>query len=246
MMKENSIKVTVWNEYKDRQKSPEVTSVYPEGLHKTIADFLNRDPGISARCSIITDTEQGLTEEILDTTDVLIWWGHMHHDEVQDSYVERVISRVQRGMGIVFLHSAHRSKPFMRLMGTTGYLAWREAEEKSRVWTVSPAHPIADGIPGQFLLEHEEMYSEPFGIPEPDSTVFISWFEGGNVFRSGVTFQREYGRIFYFQPGHETYPTYHNPQVQRVITNAVKWAKPAVKVDSRDCPNVEALEKIGD
>ena len=241
----STIKVTVWNEYKDRQKMPEVTSVYPDGLHKAIADFLNRDGGISAGVSIITDAEQGLAEQILDNTDVLIWWGHLHHNEVEDALVKRVVDRVQRGMGIIFLHSAHQSKPFMSLLGTTGYLGWREANEKSRVWTAAPSHPIAEGIPSQFLLEHEEMYSEPFGIPEPDATVFISWFEGGNVFRSGVTFQREYGRVFYFQPGHETFPVYHNPHVQRIITNAVKWAKPVVRVDSRKCPKLDALEKIG-
>jgi len=244
MAEGKNIKVTVWNEYMDEQKRPEVVSVYPGGLHKAIAAFLNQDKEISAGVSGITDPEQGLTEQILDNTDVLIWWGHIHHDEVQDTLAKRVVDRVQRGMGIIFLHSAHKSKPFMSLMGTTGYLGWREAEEKSRVWTAAPTHPIAEGIPGQFLLEHEEMYSEPFGIPEPDTTVFISWFEGGNVFRSGVTFRREYGKIFYFQPGHETYPTYHNPQVQRIITNAVKWAKPVIKVNSRDCPNMEALEKI--
>ena len=241
----NKIKVTVWNEYADEQKNPSVTSVYPEGLHTTIAAFLNRDAEISAGVSIISDPEQGLTEQVLDNTDVLIWWGHKHHGAVQDTYVKRVVEKVQKGMGIIFLHSAHKSKPFMSLMGTSGYLGWREAEEKSRVWTVSPAHPIAAGVPDQFLLEHEEMYAEPFGIPEPDATVFISWFEGGNVFRSGVTFQREYGKIFYFQPGHETYPSYHNPQVQRIITNAVKWAMPALLVNSRNCPKLEALEKIG-
>ena len=245
-MGDNAIKVTMWNEYLDSQKKkPGVMSVYPEGLHKTIADFLNRDKAISASCSIISDAEQGLSEQVLDDTDVLIWWGHVHHDEVEDKYVERVVERVQKGMGIIFLHSAHKSKPFMRLMGTTGYLGWREADEKSRVWTAAPAHPVAEGVPQQFLLDMEEMYTEPFGIPEPDTTVFISWFEGGNVFRSGVCFQREYGKVFYFQPGHETYPTYHNPHVQRVITNAVKWAKPMIKTDSRDCPKMEALEKIG-
>jgi len=238
------IRVTVWNEYTDTQKKEEVASVYPEGLHKTIAAFLNRDPGISANVSIITDEEQGLSEKILDNTDVLIWWGHRHHGDVQDDLVRWVVDRVQRGMGIIFLHSSHESKPFKSLMGTSGYLCWREADEKSRVWTVSPNHPIADGVPAQFLLEREEMYGEPFGIPEPDETVFISWFEGGNVFRSGVTFHREYGKIFYFQPGHETYPNYHNENVQRVITNAVKWARPLVRVDSRKCPMVEALEKI--
>jgi len=244
MAEEKITKVTVWNEYSDEQKRPEVVSVYPEGLHKTIADFLNRDGAISAAVSVFTDAEQGLSEQVLDNTDVLIWWGHLCHEDVQDALVKRVVDRVQRGMGIIFLHSAHKSKPFMSLLGTTCCLGWREANEKSRVWTAAPNHPIASGIPQQFLLEHEEMYSEPFGIPEPETTVFISWFEGGNVFRSGVTFEREYGRIFYFQPGHETFPIYHNPLVQRIITNAVKWAKPVAIVDPRECPQMEALEKI--
>jgi len=245
-MADTKIKVTVWNEYMDEQKRPAIASVYPEGLHKTIQAFLNRDGEITASTSIITDPEQGLSEQILDNTDVLIWWGHSHHGDVQDLLVKRVMEKVQRGMGIIFLHSAHKSKPFMGLMGTSGSLGWREANEKSRVFTVSPAHPIAAGLPQQFLLEHEEMYTEPFGIPEPQTTVFISWFEGGNVFRSGVTFQRENGRIFYFQPGHETFPIYHHPEVQKVITNAVKWAKPLIRVKSIECPKLEALEKIGD
>jgi trehalose utilization protein len=243
-MENSKIRVTVWNEYMDEQKRPAVASVYPEGLHKAIAEFLNREGDIRAATSVITDGEQGLSEEALDATDVLIWWGHVHHGEVEDRFVRRVVDHVQRGMGIIFLHSAHKSKPFMTLLGTTGYLSWREAEERCRIWTASPAHPIAEGIPEQFALEHEEMYCEPFGIPRPDDTVFISWFQGGNVFRSGVTFQREYGRIFYFQPGHETYPTYHNKHVRQVIINAVRWAKPAVQIAVRDCPNVEALEKI--
>ena len=246
MAEANVIKVTVWNEYAEEQKRPEVTSVHPAGLHNTIADFLNKDKGISATVSCMDDPEQGLSEKILNNTDVLLWWGHMYHHMVQDEYVRRVVDRVQRGMGIIFLHSAHRSKPFMSLLGTTGFLGWREAHEKCRVWTAAPTHPIAEGVPQQFLLEEEEMYTEPFGIPKPDDTVFISWFEGGNVFRSGVTFTRDYGKIFYFQPGHETYHTYHNPNVQRVILNAVKWAKPVVIMDSLDCPRMEpSLEKIG-
>jgi trehalose utilization protein len=147
-------------------------------------------------------------------------------------------------MGIIFLHSAHKSKPFMQLLGTSGSLCWREANEKCRVWTASPAHPIAAGIPEQFVLEREEMYGEPFGIPQPLQTVFISWFAGGNVFRSGVTFQRDYGRIFYFQPGHETHPSYHNENVQKIIVNAVKWANPIVRVSSLECPEVQPLEKL--
>jgi trehalose utilization protein len=244
-MAENNIRVTVWNEYTDDQKGPEVAAVYPDGMHKTIADFLNRDGDIFAGVSVLADNEQGLSEQVLENTDVLIWWAHCHHGDVQDYLAKRVINHVQRGMGIIFLHSAHQSKPFIGLLGSSGRLGWREANEKSRIWNVSPAHPIARDIPQHFLLDREEMYSEPFGIPEPDTTVFISWFEGGNVFRSGVTFHREFGKIFYFQPGHETFPIYHNPMVQKVITNAVKWAKPKIRVNSLDCPQMEALEKIG-
>jgi trehalose utilization protein len=239
------IRVTVWNEYMDDQKRPAIASVYPDGMHNAIAAFLNKDAEISAKTSISTDEEQGLSEKVLDDTDVLIWWGHVHHDEVRDDLVKRVIYHVQRGMGMIFLHSAHKSKPFMGLMGTSGQLGWREADERCRVWTATPTHPVAAGLPAQFLLEREEMYTEPFGIPEPDATVFISWYEGGNVFRSGVAYHRENGKVFYFQPGHETYPTYHNPQVQQVITNAVKWARPVIRADNLDCPHLpDALEPI--
>jgi trehalose utilization protein len=244
-MADKKTRVTIWNEYDDEQKKEKVTSVYPDGLHNTIAKFLSQDPDISVSVSLINDPEQGLGDDVLNNTDVLIWWGHLHHNKVEDIYVKRVTERVQKGMGAIFLHSAHKSKPFMSLMGTSGYLGWREANEKSRVWTAAPSHPIAHGLPDQFLLESEEMYSEPFGIPEPLATVFISWFEGGNVFRSGVTFKREYGKIFYFQPGHETNASYHNPHVQKIITNAVKWARPNKMAASLDCPNLEALEKIG-
>jgi trehalose utilization protein len=236
-----TIRVTVWNEYAGEQQVKAVTDIYPRGLHVTIAEFLNKEPGISAKTSIITDDEQGLTEAVLDNTDVMIWWGHMLHDKVEDRFVQRVIERVQGGMGIVFLHSAHKSKPFMRLLGTTGRLCWRDGD-KERLWTAAPAHPIAAGVPESFTLDCEEMYGEPFGIPEPQTTVFIGWFSGGNVFRSGVTFQRDGGRIFYFQPGHESNPTYHNEHVQKIITNAVKWANPVTRIDFQNCPMVKPVE----
>ena len=238
------ITVTVWNEYSDFQKESAVAGIYPQGLHAAIADFLNKDQNIQAHTAVLADAEQGLPEAVLAATDVLIWWGHSMHDKVEDHIAARVIDHVQRGMGIIFLHSAHKSKPFMRLLGTSGSLSWREANERTRVWTTAPEHPIAAGIPEQFVIEHEEMYGEPFGIPEPQKTVFISWFQGGNVFRSGVTFQREYGKVFYFQPGHETYPIYHHEIVQKIITNAVKWAKPDIRVGALACPNVQPLEKL--
>jgi len=240
----SKIRAVVWNEYGDEQKNSPVVDIYPDGLHKTIADFLNKDTEIEARTAVLSEEEHGLTEKLLDETDVLLWWGHTLHDKVEDKIVRRVIEHVQRGMGIVFLHSAHKSKPFMEILGVSGSLCWREAEERCRVWTASPWHQIAKGIPENFVIDKEEMYGEPFGIPEPNETVFISWFEGGNVFRSGVTFQREYGKIFYFQPGHETYPVYHYEIVLKIISNAIKWAKPVVRMASLVCPNMPPLEKI--
>ena len=82
------------------------------------------------------------------------------------------------------------------------------------------------GLGDHIVLEHEETYGEHFEIPQPDELIFISWFEGGEVFRSGCTFTRGKGHIFYFQPGHETFPIYHQPDIQKVITNAVRWAAP--------------------
>lgn len=195
---------------------------YPEGIHKVIADFLEGD----VTTATLDMLEHGLTEEVLNRTDVLIWWGHKAHDEVSDEIVEKVHQRILEGMGFIALHSAHFSKVFKKLMGTGCDLKWREAGEKERIWVINPAHPIAEGLPEYFELEEEEMYGEHFDIPAPDELLFLSWFEGGEVFRSGATFTRGNGKIFYFRPGHETYPTYHNEYVQKVIKNAVNWVKP--------------------
>ncbi|RXK18633.1 ThuA domain-containing protein [Macrococcus sp. DPC7161] len=235
------MKVTVWNEYRHEQESEKVRSVYPEGIHNAIKGFLEGDVQVAT----LDMPEHGLTQEVLDQTDVLVWWGHKAHDEVSDEVVERVHQRVLQGMGLVVLHSGHFSKIFKKLMGTGCDLKWREADEKERIWTVDPTHPIAEGLPEYFELEKEEMYGEHFDIPAPDELIFISWFEGGEVFRSGATFKRGNGKIFYFRPGHETYPTYFNPYVQKVIQNAVKWAKPTTN-SYPTYGNFKPLEKIGD
>lgn len=214
--------ITVWNEYRHEKESEKVRLHYPEGIHKVIADFLEGD----VTTATLDMPEHGLTEEVLNRTDVLIWWGHKAHDEVSDEIVEKVHQRILEGMGFIALHSAHFSKVFKKLMGTGCDLKWREAEEKERIWVINPAHPIAEGLPEYFELEEEEMYGEHFDIPAPDELLFLSWFEGGEVFRSGATFTRGNGKIFYFRPGHETYPTYHNEYVQKVIKNAVNWVKP--------------------
>ena len=204
---------------------------------------------LDATVGVLAGADHGITPEKLAETDVLIWWGHKAHGEVSDAVVERVANAVWSGMGVIFLHSAHFSKPFKRLMGTPCNLSWREAGERERLWLTSRNHPIAAGLPDHFELENEEMYGEPFGVPEPLETVFVSWFAGGEVFRSGLTYKRGAGNVFYFRPGHETYPTYHDANVQRVILNAVKWAyNPAPRIaDPSAAPNVpveKALEPI--
>lgn len=219
------LRVTVWNEGRHEKSHPAVAAVYPKGIHEAIAEGL-RSSGFNVCVATLDDPEHGLTEDVLNQTDVLTWWGHMAHHEVDDIIVERVHQRVLDGMGLIVLHSAHYSKIFKRLMGTTCSLKWREADEKERIWVVSPGHPIAAGLGEYFEFEHEEMYGEFFDIPAPDELVFISWFQGGEVFRSGCCYRRGLGKIFYFRPGHETYPTYYNPTVRRIMANAVTWAAP--------------------
>lgn len=224
-MMRTAIRVTVWNEYRHELNSEAVRQIYPNGIHNALAKPL-RDNGFDVRTATLDEPEHGLTDDVLNSTDVLIWWGHMAHQEVDDAIVAKVVERVLHGMGLIVLHSGHFSKVFKRLMGTSCDLKWRESGENERLWVVSPSHPIVDGI-GEFVeLEHEEMYGEHFDIPTPDEVVFVSWFKGGEVFRSGCTFRRGRGKIFYFRPGHETHPTYHHEQIQRVIVNAVRWANP--------------------
>lgn len=233
--------ITIWNEYRHERENSEVKKVYPEGIHHALASFLKEIHHVET--ATLDEVEHGLTEQLLEQTDVLIWWGHKAHEEVDESVVERVKSRVLDGMGLVVLHSAHFSKIFKSLMGTTCDLKWREADEKERLWVVDPTHPIVEGIDSYIELEQEEMYGEHFDIPVPDETVLISWFEGGEVFRSGVTFKRGNGKIFYFRPGHESYPTYYNKQVQQIIKNGVKWACNN-QTPKHQYGNAQPLEKI--
>jgi trehalose utilization protein len=241
---ENKIRVVVWGEFRHEKKNLQVSEIYPEGMHETIATNLRRIVSLDvATAWLDQDDQHGLGGDVLDQTDVLIWWGHMAHGEVSDEVVARVQQRVLEGMGLIVLHSGHYSKIFKALMGTTCSLKWRESTDKERLWNIAPHHPITQGIGEFFEIPAEEMYGEPFGIPAPDELIFISWFTGGEVFRSGATWQRGNGRVFYFRPGHETYPTYHQAEVQRVIGNAVLWARQTVRVPDC-CPNSPALEPL--
>ena len=236
-------RVTVWNEYRHEKSNPAVAEIYPQGIHGAIAGYL-RGHGCIVRTATLDEPSHGLTDHVLDNTDVLIWWGHMAHGEVSDEIVEHVHDHVLRGMGLIVLHSGHFSKIFKRLMGTTCNLKWREAGERERMWVVAAGHPIADGIGEYFEIPHEEMYGEYFDIPEPETLVFVSWFQGGEVFRSGCCYRRGQGRIFYFRHGHETYPTYHQPEVLRVIGNAVRWAHPVERPYTTFGQRPEPLETI--
>ena len=228
-MSDKPIRFTVWGEYRHEHVSKQVAELYPEGMHAAIASGVKSLllDQIEVRTAVLDDPEHGLPEQVLNETDVLSWWGHGAHDEVSDEVVSRVHRRVLEGMGLLVLHSSHYSKIFKKLMGTECGLRWREAAEREIIWCVNPGHPIADGIGEHFELPHTEMYGEQFHIPPPDELIFISWFEGGEVFRSGCAWTRGKGKVFYFRPGHETFPIYYDPNIKRILANAVKWAAPA-------------------
>jgi len=237
------IRVTVWNEYRHEKTDADAKTLYPNGLHATIKEFLDVNEDMEVRLAALDDPDQGLPGEVLDNTDVLLWWGHMAHHEVDDELVERIRKRVYvNGMGFIALHSAHHSKPFRKIVGTTGNHQWG-GNQKEIIWNILPSHPIAAGVPMHFELPDEELYAEPFQIPKPDDHIFQSWYEHGYVYRSGVTCLRGAGKVFFFQPGHETCPSFHNPIVQRIITNAVRWARPndfGFPIED-DCPCVGDL-----
>ncbi|MCD8821744.1 trehalose utilization protein ThuA [Staphylococcus gallinarum] len=233
--------ITIWNEYRHEQENETIKQIYPDGIHQVIADCLSSEHNVTT--ATLDEPEHGLTDERLNKTDVLIWWGHKAHDEVSDEVVEKVRQRVLQGMGLIVLHSGHFSKIFKSLMGTSCDLKWRESDDKERLWVVDPTHPITESLPSYIELTQEEMYGEHFDIPTPDETIFISWFEGGEVFRSGVTYKRGKGKVFYFRPGHESYPTYYHPQIQQVIKNGVNWARP-IETPTPEYGNARPLETI--
>ena len=223
-MTSEGLRVTVWGEALEQA---DAKRIYPDGIHEAVAAALRSELGDTAviRTATLADPEHGLASEVLEDTDVLAWWGHRAHEAVDDAVVDRVVQRVLDGMGFLALHSSHYSKPFLRLMGTRCSLRWRNDGEREIVWTVAPAHAITEGVPPVFVIPEHEMYGEYFDIPPPDELVFISSFEGGEVFRSGCCWSRGKGRVFYFSPGHETFPVYHQPEIKRVLANGVRWAR---------------------
>ncbi len=234
------IRVLVWNEYHHERSEEGIAQIYPNGIHNVIKEFL-QCKDIQVKTATLDDENCGITKEILDETDVLIWWGHMKHGEVPYEVAHTVRDAVLSGMGAVFLHSAHHSRPFKELLGTSCNLTWRESGDEELLWVVEPAHPITQGIDRFIRLEHEETYGEPFVIPTPDKLLFIGRFSGGEVFRSGCLYERGNGKIFYFQPGHESFPTFKVPEIQTVIRNAVRYVAPAYRMEV-GCPHVRTYD----
>ncbi len=227
------LRVTVWHEHRHEKKHPKVQEVYPDGMHTVMKSAIEEHLGadVEVRTALLDDADHGLSDDVLDETDVMTWWGHAAHGDVKDEIAQKVAERVRRGMGLVVLHSGHYSKPFKLLMGTNCHLKWREAAEIERLWNVSPGHPITAGLEKDYIeLAETEMYGEHFDIPDPDELVFVSWFEGGEVFRSGCVWKRGAGKVFYFRPGHETFPIYYNPEVRRVLANGVGYVAPPAGV----------------
>jgi trehalose utilization protein len=238
------VRVVIWNEFLHERQDDRVRAIYPNGIHRAIADGIGRLGDFAVRTATLEEPEHGLTDAVLDEADVLVWWGHVAHDEVREAVVDRVQHQVLTGMGLVVLHSGHHSLIFQRLMGTSCSLRWREAGEHERLWNLRPEHPILDGIPDSIVLAEEEMYGERFDVPEPEELLMIGWFPGGDVFRSACTWTRGLGRIFYFQPGHETYPTYHDDNVLRIIANACGWARRRRTLDVTRALESPALEPL--
>ena len=238
------IKVTIWNEFRHEKQDEEVKEIYPDGIHNAIAEQLEPEKKYEVKTATLDEPEHGLTDEVLNNTDVLLWWGHMAHHEVKDEIVNKVYNRVLDGMGLLVLHSAHASKIFNKLCGTnSSQLKWREVGEKERLWVIEPGHPIAEGLDEYIEVEKCEMYGERFNIPAPDTLLFISWYEGGEVFRSGCCYHRGNGKVFYFRPGHETYPIYYQDDIMKVLKNGIDWAAPVEGPDF-ELGNVSSVENI--
>ena len=227
-----SLRVTIWNEnIHEQQKGSVAATIYPNGMHGAIRELLQNELGSGVEVSTATleQDEHGLTIEVLENTDVLMWWGHEAHPQVSDEIVQRVYNSVLGGMGLIVLHSAHYSKIFKKLMGTSCSLKWRSSKDRECVWSVNPTHPITKGVADPIVIPLQEMYGEFFDIPTPDELIFISSFSGGEVFRSGATWRRGLGKVFYFSPGDQDFPVYHHKEIGKVLANAALWAKPTVR-----------------
>ncbi len=248
---DRKIRVTVWNEFEDEIRKPDILELYPGGVHEHIASFLRKEEDMEVRTATFKDEIAfGIPDEVIDRTDVLILYSHMLQDMVSDERVQKVIDRVvNEGMGLIVLHSGLWNKLTQRLIGPGGYNGYREIRERERVWVVDQGHPIAKDLPIYFDFAHSEMYGEPATFPAPDELIFLSWYQGGEAARSGMTWRRGAGKIFYFSPGHARYDVMHSEYYQRVVINAVRWVAPTQKIEqinrSAKLPAIEPIEPGG-
>ena len=228
--------ITIWCEHLQDQTDERVRAVYPDYIHGALAQALEplTAQGATIRIATLDMPDCGLPPEVLDTTDVLLWWGHIGHDRVPDELARAVADRVLLGMGFLALHSAHYCKPFKLLMGTTCSLRHGKGASE-RLWCLDPGHPIAQGVPTCIEIPNEEMYGEFYDIPAPDELVYGAWFAGGELFRAGCCWRRGSGKVFYFQPGHETDASYYLPHIQQILRNAVQWAAPTRWRNTLNC-----------
>ena len=200
-----------------------ITKVHPQGIHMTLKSIFDECDDMAVRTVTMDMPEFGFSQEVLDDTDVLVLWAHLAHEKITDEIAERIKNRVHEGMGFLCLHSAHQCKPLHKLIGVSTIPKWR-MEDACKIYCIEPNHPIAKDIPDMFELEAEQVYCEPFDITTPDELVFVTWYQGGELLRSGCCWERENGRIFYFQPGHETCKSYYDVNVRQILKNAVRWA----------------------
>jgi len=213
------LRVLLWSE------RTEPVEIYPTGINGALADYLNKQDGIEAKTAQLSDPEAGLGEAALANADVLIWFGHKKHKDVPDEIVERVVRHIrERGLGFIALHSAHYSKPLKVALQASG--SWSDYQNRGwaeQVWVVSPNHPLAKGLK-DFTLPKEEIYTEPFDVPAPEAVILEATWPSGHRTRECMVWTLGKGRFVYLRPGHEEYPTFFIPEMQRLISNAVLWA----------------------
>lgn len=273
------IRVLVWDEQQPAQKQ-----AYANFLGNAIAAHLEKQPGLRVISANLQQPEQGLPRDLLDNTDVLIWWGHVRHQEIPLEKAQAIVERIEAGqLSLVALHSAHWARPFVEAMNartradarrrfpdppngppvkfeyipyaggfvptresllTPAYYAMRSFNgqltvrvdlpncvfpayrgdgQPSQTRVLLPEHPLAKNIPREFTIPQTEMYDEPFHVPEPDEVVFEETWKAGERFRSGCVWKLGAGRVFYYRPGHETYPVYRQEIPLQILTNAVNW-----------------------
>ena len=226
-------KVVVWSEGSANVDEGS-KKVYPEDINTAIAEGLAplKARGWEIVKATLGDPDQGISDELLAGTDVLIWWGHKKHGEVKNELVDKIDQRVRDGkMGFIATHSSHFAKPFKKLMGTA--CSWGEYVVDGtsvEILVKEPSHPICRGV-RSFKLPKIERYGEPFAVPAPEAVPLDGRYtkpDGKTApARMGLCWAVGKGKVFYFTPGHETYDDYYRPEVRRIFVNAVQWAAPA-------------------